>query len=197
MRTLLVLAATLATPVAAFAATRPLTKAEKKVIGKRLAKVVNYRRSLAISEGSTVFVVRRIKVPKAKLRGTSLDYEGLLIAGRQVPAGINIDERIDQVTIRPGRRNTVEITFRYAIAVAPGARSGGSLLLDLKPPKFSTVQLAYVPGPDNALEEITTLAIGSSAGSPASSSVVRERPSTAALLLRELAPPRARDPVLL
>ena len=110
---------------------RPLTSAEKKVVGKRLAHVVNYRRSVKIEEGDTLFVVHRVKVRRKRVRGNELDYEAI-VDGVRAPKGISIDERVDNITIRSARKNRLEVTFRYAINVLPGTRRGGRVNFKLK-----------------------------------------------------------------
>ena len=117
----------LATPAEA----RPLDRAEKKAIGQRIARVVNYRRTLKVEEGDTIFVVRRVKLPKSKISGDPAEYEGIVSSVR-TPKGIEVDERIDEVKIRPVRKDRVEITFRYALSALPGTTKGGEVNLKLK-----------------------------------------------------------------
>jgi len=120
----------IAAPERASAQPRPLTKAEKKVIGKRLAPVVNYRRAIALERGETLFVVRRVKVERGKIRGGVSNYEGV-ITGFRGPRGLLVDPRIDQVKFKP-KGKSIEVTFRYAVMAMPGVNNGGRIFFTLK-----------------------------------------------------------------
>ncbi len=113
------------------AGARPLTPEEKKVVGQRLARVGNARDELTIEEGDTLFVVHRVRLPAGKLTGQASDYVPI-VDGVVGPRGISVDERVDQVTVRPSRRGGVDVSFRYAVSVAPGTRRGGRIQLKLK-----------------------------------------------------------------
>ncbi len=112
----------LACPLAA-GAQSGLTPEEKKVIGERLAPVVNFDKNLQIEAGGTLFVVHTLEVPASRFRKGDQDYEAYTTK-LDAPAGVTVPKRVDQYKLTR-RGESVEISFRYAIGVEPrGGKSG-------------------------------------------------------------------------
>lgn len=137
----------MAAPVKASALPRPLTKAEKKVVGARLAKVVNFRRSISMARGDTLFVVRRVRVDAKKLTGDPLGYEAV-VTGFRGPRGLLIDPRVDEVKFKP-KGGKIEVTFRYVVMAMPGATTGGRLFFTLQLIKREGIGSSVVSVPLN------------------------------------------------
>ena len=100
------------------------------MIGERLAHAVNFAKQLELQEGDTLFVVRRIPVEEASVKGGPFDYEGV-ITNVVAPKGVVVHERADEVKIEK-TGGQAEIVFRYAIHVEAGTKTGGPIKLTLK-----------------------------------------------------------------
>jgi hypothetical protein len=103
-----------------------LTADEKLVIGQRLGRTRDAKRNLRIEIGDTVFILKTLTVPRRKLPGTSLDYEGI-VGAINTSKGLFIDERIDRITFAAAAGNNIKVTLRYAVGVLPDAKKGGEM----------------------------------------------------------------------
>ena len=103
-----------------------LNQSEKIVIGQRIARVRDAVRNLRIEAGDTVFIVRTVTVPRNKLRGRALDYEGI-VGAIEGSKSIFVDERIDDIRFEPTSRSKITVHLRYAVGVKPGAKRGGKI----------------------------------------------------------------------
>jgi len=109
--------------------TSNLTPEEKKVIGERLAPVMNFDKNLKIENGGTLFVVHTIEVPASRFRKADQDYEAYTTKA-VAPAGVTVAKRVDQHKLTK-RGDTMEISFRYAITVDPRTASSGKVAFAL------------------------------------------------------------------
>lgn len=107
-----------------------LTPEEKKVIGERLAPVVNFEKNLTVETGGTLFVVHTLEVPASRFRKGDQDYEAYTTK-LDAPTGVTVPRRVDQYKLTR-RGDKVEISFRYAITVEPRAARGGKVAFTLQ-----------------------------------------------------------------
>ncbi|MBI4821111.1 MAG: hypothetical protein HY791_32930 [Deltaproteobacteria bacterium] len=108
---------------------RELTPAEKRVIGERLARVINFAKDVEIADGDTIFVVHRLRVPSSSLPKEEGAYEGF-VTSFHGPPGVNVDPRVDEFRLSRMGAQT-EISFRYALWVTPGTGKGGLVKFQL------------------------------------------------------------------
>ncbi|MBI2376714.1 MAG: hypothetical protein HYV07_22140 [Deltaproteobacteria bacterium] len=108
---------------------RDLTPAEKKVIGERVARVINFEKDVELADGDTVFVLYRARVPATSVPKAESAYEAF-VTGYNSPVGVNIDPRVDNVSFTRLGAQT-EVSFRYALWLSPGTAKPGTVKLQL------------------------------------------------------------------
>ncbi len=108
----------------------PLSQPALQVVEQRLVSSRPYKAKLTITEGDTIFLERTKLVKAGRLRKPSADYEGH-VNGIVAPKGIVVHPRVDSFSLQK-RGSNVEVTFRYAIHVDPGARRSGKVQLSLQ-----------------------------------------------------------------